>query len=261
MSWLLNKKNPYPRLERWLIRLGIYQFEIRYKPGLENVVADMLSRLFDEDAVNANIEDEYFDILIAAIEPMTDEDQIDALTDHQYLESIVMLPSSAESNERTRRDQDRDHDINWIKKLIVNHREVKPKITEFGNAEQRVLYKQYEALRIIDGILYRRTENAHGISQIQLVLPKQAVNEVLDKIHCLVYSGHLVGRKTYKTMTERFYRPFLGKEIETYVRSCDTYQKVKSSDNPNRAELNIILPQRTNEMVVTDMAGPFKTTV
>ena len=62
-------------------------------------------------------------------------------------------------------------------------------------------------------------------------------------------------------MTERFYRPFLGKEIETYVRSCDTCQKVKSSGNPNRAELNIILPQRTNEMVVTDMAGPFKTTV
>ena len=99
------------------------------------------------------------------------------------------------------------------------------------------------------------------MSQIQLVLPKQAVNEVLDKIHCLVYSGHLGRRKTYKTMTERFCRPFLGKEIEIYVRSCDTCQKVKSSGNPNRAELNIILPQRTNEMVVTDTAGPFKTTV
>ena len=72
-----------------MIRLGIYQFEIRYKPGRENVVADMLSRLFDDDAVNENMEDEYFDILIAAIEPMTDEDQIEAVTDHQYLESIV----------------------------------------------------------------------------------------------------------------------------------------------------------------------------
>ena len=104
-------------------------------------MADMLSRLFDEDAVNENIEDEYFDILIAAIEQMTNEDQVDALTDHQYLESIVMLPSSAESNEKTKRDQDRDHDINWIKKLIVNLSDVKPKITEFENAEQRVLYK------------------------------------------------------------------------------------------------------------------------
>ena len=206
------------------------------------------------------MEVEYFEILIAAFE--TDSDyHIEALTDHQYLESIVMLPSSAVSNEKTMPDQEKDHDINWVKKLIRNHGEVKAKITKFENAEQMVLYKQYDALRIIYGILYRRTENAHGISQIQLVLSKQAVNEVLDKIHCLVYSGHLGRRKSYKTMTERFYRPFLGKEIEKYVRSCDTCQKVKSSGNPNRAELNIILPQITNEMVVTGMAGPFKTTV
>ena len=62
-------------------------------------------------------------------------------------------------------------------------------------------------------------------------------------------------------MTERFYRPFFGQEIKKYVKSCYTCQKVKLSENPNWAELRIILPQRTNEMVVTDMAGPFKTTV
>ena len=66
-----------------MIRLGIYQFEIRCKPGRENVVTDMLSRLFAEDAVNENLEDEYFDILIATIETIPNEDLANTLTDHQ----------------------------------------------------------------------------------------------------------------------------------------------------------------------------------
>ena len=46
LAWLLNKKSPHPRLERWIIRLVIYELEIQYKPGREKVVADMLSWLF-----------------------------------------------------------------------------------------------------------------------------------------------------------------------------------------------------------------------
>ena len=48
LAWLLNKKDPHPRLERWIIRLAIFEFEIRYKPGKEYIVADILSRLFGE---------------------------------------------------------------------------------------------------------------------------------------------------------------------------------------------------------------------
>ena len=45
-AWLLNKKSLHPRLERWIIRLVIYELEIQYKPGREKVVADMLLWLF-----------------------------------------------------------------------------------------------------------------------------------------------------------------------------------------------------------------------
>ena len=68
LAWLLNKKNPHPRLERWLIRLAQYRFEIKYRKGIENVVADALSRLPSENQVNENINDDYFDTLVAMIE-------------------------------------------------------------------------------------------------------------------------------------------------------------------------------------------------
>ena len=68
LAWLLNKKNPHPRLERWLIRLAQYRFEIKYRKGIENVVADALSRLPNENQVNENINNDYFDTLVAMIE-------------------------------------------------------------------------------------------------------------------------------------------------------------------------------------------------
>jgi hypothetical protein len=34
---LWNKLQPHPRVERWMMRMGLYQFEIKYKPGQENV--------------------------------------------------------------------------------------------------------------------------------------------------------------------------------------------------------------------------------
>ena len=114
---------------------------------------------------------------------------------------------------------------------------------------------------MVDNILYRQAEDPFGVNQIQLVLPKKAIHEVLDKIHCLVYSGHLGRRKTYKTMSQRFYRPFLGKDVDKYVQSCDICQKIKSSGQQHKTELKIITPSRTNELVATDLAGPFNSTV
>ena len=110
-------------------------------------------------------------------------------------------------------------------------------------------------------ILYRQAEDHFSINQIQLVLPKQAIEGLLDRIHCLVYSGHLCRRKTNKTMSQRFYRSFLGKQVDKYVQSCDVCQKTKSSGKPNQAELKIITSFRTNQIVTTDYAELFKVTV
>ena len=208
LALLLNKKSPYPRLERWIIRLAIYEFEIRYKSGRENVVADMLSRLFEDNDVKENPEDDYFDVLIAAIEHVFSQEEDDAYNAHHYLEELVMLPSSSQVRNKKAQDQDKDEEIKWLKDLIWKHGKEKPNITEFSNKEKRVFYKQYASFQLVDNILYRQAEDPFGVNQIQLVLPKKAIHEVLDKIHCLVYSGHLGRRKTYKTMSQRFYRPF-----------------------------------------------------
>lgn len=54
LRWFLNLNNPTGRLARWGVRLSAYNFEIRHRRGLDNVVPDSLSRAVPVDALNIN---------------------------------------------------------------------------------------------------------------------------------------------------------------------------------------------------------------
>ncbi len=60
-------KNPSPRLQRWFIRMQVYNFKLVYMPGKQNIEADSMSRWPHEDDINENQEDDFDDILINAI--------------------------------------------------------------------------------------------------------------------------------------------------------------------------------------------------
>ncbi|CAL8988500.1 unnamed protein product, partial [Prunus brigantina] len=68
--FLLTKKDAKPRLIRWILLLQEFDLEIRDKKGSENVVADHLSRLVDENhgdgkilPLNESFPDEQFFVI------------------------------------------------------------------------------------------------------------------------------------------------------------------------------------------------------
>jgi hypothetical protein len=71
LIYLLKKKEHVAqRLQRWILKMQIYEFEIRYIPGKLNNTADGLSRMPDDDEsitiTNENEDEE--DTIIAMIE-------------------------------------------------------------------------------------------------------------------------------------------------------------------------------------------------
>lgn len=46
LSWLFNLKDPLSKLARWRIQLEEYDYEIKYKPGVQNSNVDALSRMY-----------------------------------------------------------------------------------------------------------------------------------------------------------------------------------------------------------------------
>ena len=78
LKWLLSKKGPFSsRLARWILRLNVYEFEIRYKPGALNGNADALSRMADMlNTIDDNDEllDDFKDHVICSIEVAANEE-------------------------------------------------------------------------------------------------------------------------------------------------------------------------------------------
>ena len=105
-----------------MLRLAIYDFEIVYKPGKDNIMADMLSRLPSECEVNTNPEDEYLDVLIASISSESETDKVNKLENQDFA-----------------RLQDQDEDLMWIKNIVSTNHEIKQKEFATEYDDRRVL--------------------------------------------------------------------------------------------------------------------------
>jgi hypothetical protein len=147
---LVTKSNPHHRVERWMMRLQLYEFEMKYKPGNQNILADFLSRP-QENEPEMETEEDYLDQLVANIETigvkstinyqiannelykqMELYDQIKPIrppfeieyiassivieeTEINNIDTIASEPSSSISNSYTSyaEEQNKDSDIQW----------------------------------------------------------------------------------------------------------------------------------------------------
>ena len=56
IKYLLRKADSKPRLIRWILQLQEFDLVIKDKKGYENVVADHLTRLVNEDVTSKEVE-------------------------------------------------------------------------------------------------------------------------------------------------------------------------------------------------------------
>ena len=96
--------------------------------------------------------------------------------------------------------------------------EITGRPTDEGNesAEGRVLLREWDRLeRRADGLLFRGIQDANRGKTQQLVLPKRHREEALYRLHNNM--GHMGVERTLMLARERFFWPFMARDIARYV--------------------------------------------
>ncbi len=214
---------------RWVGELSNFRFDIRYRPGKSNGDADTLSRLpLDMGKYEVICTEEFSN---EAVRATWDGSQAAERKDVAWVAALNIrspdpppqphchLPTiNHDDLVKAQRD---DQAIGKIIELKESNTKLTDDIRQTVSGATRKLLHEWSKLHLEDDLLYRRT-NQHK----QLVLPLKHRSIALKYLHNEM--GHVGTERVLHLARERFYWPFMAKEIEDYVtRKCPCIRSKK----------------------------------
>ena len=237
---------PIQQQTRYLNILADYNFDIQHRPGTQHGNSDGLSRQPCRNK-KCNREDcEIFDPVsdtCANIRScqMTRGSFKTLRSGKEYTkpfskqsdgmnQEIPTLPQSTSegksescelSLELVRQEQQKDPVLKRIMELLPEA-DSRTNVDEFGMGVVH-LCSQRRSLMIIDDVLYRKFESTEGlILYRQVKIPQPLRMKILYWVHGDPTSGHFGIAKTTEKLAKYAYWPGWRKDVELFVRRCDT---------------------------------------
>ena len=243
LKWLLEFKNPEGQVARWIEQLQEYDFEIEHRGGKSHGNADALSRRpCPMECKHCNRQEDKENLAIRLIRT----DSLDVNW----------------SNDAMRKAQENDRDLQPLLRWLANGSS-KPKWSEVAGCSPatKSLWAQWESLLMHDGLLCRKWETPKGNAcHLQLVVPREKVNDILRAYHDGSSGGHLGIKRTLTKIKERFYWLHCRDDVEAWCRKCKNCAAVKGPQTRSRGAMKLYNVGAPWERVALDIAGPFPVT-
>ena len=223
--------------QRWISDLASFDYEIIYKPALQNKNADALSRLYSNDI--KSIEDEVLNSThIEERDSMSCN--ITHKSDAMIREQELVFFNTDINN--IRKMQDQQDNIKIIKECIKNKQ-----IPTTPNCK---LKKEYPKLKIQDEILVRTIKDDIEGELTQVVIPNSLVSTVLSQLHD--DHGHQGIERTTLMIKQRCFWPGMNNDIVNYCKSCHRCNVSKLQSKSFLTKLTPITATRPLEIVAMD---------
>ncbi|GFT56856.1 retrovirus-related Pol polyprotein from transposon opus [Nephila pilipes] len=181
------------RMQRMILKLLKYDFEINYVPGNQMFLADTLSRAFP---VNETVRDDPEMLNI-----------VHTVSKH--------LPMSEKRQEQFKKETELDPELKIVVKYI---KEGWPKSYKSVDNSVKTYYKIKNNLYIQEGLLF---------SNEKLIVPYSLRKDMLKLIH----KAHFGIEKCKKRAREIMYWPGMNSDIETVVSECVICEKFKKANS------------------------------
>jgi len=217
-KWFLSHKQVSGRLARWLDFFGQYQFELKHRPGHENVVADALSRP-----------------PVVTVNALSIRDQKILLGEKVYPSCFTYLIGTPQLRIKQG-------------KIIQNN------VIDFENAAQvttiqvdqkfkALLQDAYKADDMfkdtlsnnvtnkkfvrINGLIYMKKDNK--TKRLCIANDNKLKLVILHNCHDAAVSAHPGTRRTYLLISQWYWWENLQQDVKDYVKSCESCARYKSN--------------------------------
>ena len=224
LQWILNFRNPTGILARWLETLSVFTFEIEYKRGTENGVADAMSR--------------------------TPAQTADAGTQTEPAQAFRISDSADWSLSFIRAEQESDPAISELSEHLSRGR--KPHRRHVKNCAS--LLRQWSRLRLVHGVIFRLYRRRSGApDELQVVLPQSLRPAVLESMHGGPTGGHFGPEKLLAECRSRFYWEHMADDVHQFCQQCVRCEGRNQPVPAPRAAMGRLHASRPFEVVGLDI--------
>lgn len=279
LTYLLRSKKLAPLDQRWANALAPFNFEIKFRSGVLNTQADILSRLkyhkeadmtseeidscLDDAAATSSLPAELRFRLcqdaIAILEDFTDtDDSTDPATvieaDKADAEQpsppaeCTLMPTITQKHMAELQNDD-PHIKRVLHYLTLGRR---PKLAEHREetVEVRKYLKQWQRYELRDGVVYRNLQDVHGNNIRQLLLPLSLRNTVLQALHD--HAGHQGQERTESLLRSRVFWPNLQDDVVSWLASCERCKISKMPYHRVKTPMGRLVASRPLEVLAMD---------
>ncbi|CAG2234451.1 unnamed protein product [Mytilus edulis] len=238
--------------QRWLSKLAVFNFEVKYRQAKHNNNADALSRMHDkiELSKSEDVKNLLQTFAAGTVVPNDLASNIQSVSRKSVYteEAFVTLPTL--DRQEVKDLQERDTVVGKFIEIWNTKR--KPLRSEQRKFDRPLvtLLRQWDRIEVVDGLVYRVIIDPNQGQLKQLILPAVLRDKVLKNCHDKL--GHQGIERTFCSIRIRCYWPGMFRHIKDYCKSCERCIVSKMPQPAIRPAMGHLIASRPLQILAID---------